>query len=235
MKNFIAFLVLMFASTAFAGPPIIWGTPYPMILSGGVKMQKSDTTTTCNTAAAGSIRYNAGAFQGCNGTSWGVLGSSAGFYARLTYSGITNCTWQITNAAFVDMAADTDCSAPVLVTGVALTAAGGSAAAPGTRIPQINMTNLPAGEYLVVVSGLLAGDSATVPCFARVSDGTTPDGTTGGASTAGMGYKIMGRFNYASVQSSISFKLQMGGGSGSCYGLNASPLGELSITIYRIS
>ncbi len=73
----LLFLGLFFCQAALAGPPIIWGAPYPTLLSGGVKM-RSDTTTSCNAAAAGSIRYNAGTHESCNGTTWSALGAGSG-------------------------------------------------------------------------------------------------------------------------------------------------------------
>ena len=70
---------LLVTQTAEAGPAVIWGSPYPTVLGkGGIKFKNSDTSTTCNAAAAGSIRYNAGTFEGCDGSAWAALSGGGG-------------------------------------------------------------------------------------------------------------------------------------------------------------
>lgn len=70
---------------ANANSPVIWGNPYPLVLGrGGIRIQKSDTSTSCNAAAAGAIRYNAGTFQACNGTAWASLFSGSSFTGQIT-------------------------------------------------------------------------------------------------------------------------------------------------------
>jgi len=80
LRFILIFLTLsLVAQTAEAGPAVIWGTPYPTVLGkGGIKIKNSDTTTTCNATAAGSIRYNAGTFEGCNGSAWSALSGGGG-------------------------------------------------------------------------------------------------------------------------------------------------------------
>lgn len=76
-KILIPLILTLFSAKAYAGPAVIWGSPYPIVLGkGGIRFQNSDTTTTCNAAAAGSIRYNAGTFEGCNGSAWSLLSGS---------------------------------------------------------------------------------------------------------------------------------------------------------------
>ncbi len=79
MKTFLATfgLLLCFTSHA-ANPPIVWGSPYAKLLTKGVQMSGSDTTTTCIAGLAGSIRYNAGTFEGCDGATWSSLGGGGG-------------------------------------------------------------------------------------------------------------------------------------------------------------
>lgn len=92
MLKFSLLLLLTLSTQSFAGPAVIWGTPYPKVLSGGIQLFRSDTTTTCNAAAAGSMRYNAGTFEFCNGSAWAGgasltnLSSSITFGANATYS-----------------------------------------------------------------------------------------------------------------------------------------------------
>lgn len=80
MKKATLFLSLFLSiSTLAAAPsPVIWGTPYPLVLKPGITLSGSDTTTTCNLAAAGSIRYNSGTFEGCDGSSWAALSGGGG-------------------------------------------------------------------------------------------------------------------------------------------------------------
>lgn len=96
---------LLAAQEARANSPMIWGAPYPLILGiGGMRFQKSDTTTLCTSGIPGSIRYNAGTFEGCNGTVWATLGGAAGGGGTATVTGgsysapdkISNCAVAIT-------------------------------------------------------------------------------------------------------------------------------------------
>lgn len=67
--------------------PMIWHTPFPQVLKPGISMFGSDSTTTCNAAAAGSIRYNAGTFEACNGSAWSSMsGGGGGSVASVTAS-----------------------------------------------------------------------------------------------------------------------------------------------------
>lgn len=93
MRAFLIFLTLMILGNAqvFAAvSPVAWGSPYPIVFgTGGLRILRSDTTTTCDAAAAGAIRYNAGNFQWCNGTSWSTFGASG---AGTALSSITAAT-----------------------------------------------------------------------------------------------------------------------------------------------
>ncbi len=69
---------LLFSLNAFAAPsPVIWGSPYANFLTKGLKFSGSDTATTCVAGLAGSIRYNAGTMEACNGSAWSALGAGA--------------------------------------------------------------------------------------------------------------------------------------------------------------
>lgn len=82
MRNLILSLLFAFSATTGAVPsgygPVIWGTPYPVIMGkGGIRFQNSDTASACNAASAGSFRYNAGTFETCANSTWTALGSIA--------------------------------------------------------------------------------------------------------------------------------------------------------------
>ncbi len=79
MKTFLTALGLLFCvTTNAANPPIVWGSPYAKLLTKGIQTSGSDTTTTCVAGLAGSIRYNAGTFEGCDGSTWTSLGGGGG-------------------------------------------------------------------------------------------------------------------------------------------------------------
>lgn len=79
MTKLLALLALLtFTAGTAAGPVVIWGSPYAKLQTKGIKLGGSDTSTTCVAALAGSIRYNAGTFEGCDGSSWNVLGGTGG-------------------------------------------------------------------------------------------------------------------------------------------------------------
>lgn len=76
--------------------------------------------------------------------------SQATFWGGVTQPGKTGCSWAIAQTAYTaDYSADTDCD-----TFTAL----GNATAPSTKVPGIELNNLPPGEYLIHV---LAGEAET--------------------------------------------------------------------------
>lgn len=80
MKNLIFIILALCAAPAWpANSPMIYGSPYPILLGiGGQKFQKSDTTTTCNAASQDSLRNNADTIQWCDGTSWTSIAGAGG-------------------------------------------------------------------------------------------------------------------------------------------------------------
>ncbi len=90
MKTIFTVLGLLFCMTAQAAPPpIVWGSPYAKLLTKGIQTSGSDTTTTCVTALAGSIRYNAGTFEGCDGSTWAAFGAAGGGVTTMGAVGAT--------------------------------------------------------------------------------------------------------------------------------------------------
>ncbi len=79
MKRLLSLLTLaLLTKGAAAGPAVIWSSPYPLVLKPGIMFQGTDNTTTCDTLATGAIRYNAGTFEGCDGSAWFALGATGG-------------------------------------------------------------------------------------------------------------------------------------------------------------
>src|SRR3990167_3152321 len=99
MAMVTATITCLVAPNTYANSPAIWGAPYPIMLGrGGMRFKNSDTTTTCNTAAAGSLRYNAGTFEGCNGSAWSSLAGGTTYTADqygVALSSATNATLTI--------------------------------------------------------------------------------------------------------------------------------------------
>lgn len=88
MKKLALLITTFFCSTSLAGPAVIWGAPYPIILGpGGIKFQASDSANACDATTAGAIRYNAGTFEGCNGAAWSAMTGGGGGTGTVTYVG----------------------------------------------------------------------------------------------------------------------------------------------------
>ena len=70
--------------------------------------------------------------------------SDAAVFGTLQYAATSNCEWSTTSTSAADYAADSDCPTPTVT---------GFAEAPGTKVPQVDFTNAPAGEYVIAVTG----------------------------------------------------------------------------------
>lgn len=154
-----------------ASNAVIWGSPYPTVLGrGGIKFQKSDTSTTCNAIAAGSIRYNAGTFEGCNGTAWAALAGGSSGVADITgANGVTasSSTGSVTlglgtslTAAFVGPLTGTASASSALVAGTAAVTVGGT----GTTAAFTTCSVVYAGA-----SGVYTEDNATF-CYDQTNN-----------------------------------------------------------------
>jgi hypothetical protein len=98
--------------------------------------------------------------------------SQAQAYGRAVWSGFTSCRWTSTsNSTFADYAADTDCIFPA---GGNLS---GGASAPATKIPAVQLNNLPPGHYMITATGgFTDSTSSGSGCVFRFSDGTNSSG-----------------------------------------------------------
>lgn len=122
----------------------------------------------------------------------------------LTYAGTTNCAWDTNSGTFANFSADTDCPAASV---------SGIVSAPGTKIPGISLTNLPAGKYLVLAQGRSgsASGGATL-CNYRLSDGTNTSGSSATflsvTGDVNANLALAGVFTYTSLQSSLTIQVQ---------------------------
>lgn len=100
-RRIVAILALVIhIRAAVASNAVIWGSPYPTVLGrGGIKFKNSDTTTVCGATSAGAIRYNAGTFEGCNGTAWSALAGGGGGVTSITASATSMLTASSTTGA----------------------------------------------------------------------------------------------------------------------------------------
>jgi hypothetical protein len=127
--------------------------------------------TTANrpvTGVNGMLRYNTdlASFEGYQAGSWMKIGNS--HIGKVEIAPAANCRWlNASGAAYADLAADTDCGAMT---------ASGTASAPGTKIPAIVLTDLPAGDYEVVANGGYAQITSSQQCRWRLFDGTNASG-----------------------------------------------------------
>lgn len=103
--------------------------------------------------------------------------SQARFYGSITYPATALCSWDIGQTTYAsDFSLDSDCTTPVGGN------VKGSAAAPATKIPAVQLDNAPAGTYFFVAHGMFAKNNNTANdiSYFRFSDGTntTPDQAT---------------------------------------------------------
>lgn len=92
--------------------------------------------------------------------------SQASLYGTSVTAGTTSCAWSITQTTYAaDFPADTDCPAPTVTGGLT---------APATKVPQIVMSNHPAGVYEVTFSVPVLTSAAAENAACRLvdSDGT---------------------------------------------------------------
>jgi hypothetical protein len=126
--------------------------------------------------------------------------------ASANYAPTANCIWAGSpTSGFANFAADSDCPDET-VTGIASVS--------GDDLPSIVLNNVPAGTLEVVVSGFFNISSVTSSqeCEFRLSDGSQGAGFTSiarnSASGANPDSTIIGSFDYASPQSSVTIQIQ---------------------------
>lgn len=96
---------------------------------------------------------------------------SASLWAKGSWAPASSCTWSITTSTWQNFSANTNCNNPTTV---------GYASAPGTKIPGITISNLPAGDYQVILTGSIYATGTGNPSGQmRVSDGTNTSSAGG--------------------------------------------------------
>jgi hypothetical protein len=156
-----------------------------------------------STVDAGEIKFD-DAFLGRDRNTFQL--SQAAKIASANYAPTANCIWAGSpTSGFANFAADSDCPDET-VTGIASVS--------GDDLPSIVLNNVPAGTLEVVVSGFFNISSVTSSqeCEFRLSDGSQGAGFTSiarnSASGANPDSTIIGSFDYASPQSSVTIQIQ---------------------------
>lgn len=182
--------------------------------------------------------------NGSGVTSWvapsGGGSSVAGLYCKIKWAFASNANWGNASGSYAIPAADTDFPTPTVTTTALGTAAGITCAAPGTKVPTLVTTSLPAGEYHIVTLFPGWGD-ASLRCSTRLTDGTdTGDASHFGSNNSTAVINPVHNFFDIVYGSTVSkdFSIQLAsssGGANTCFVFNgASSLMDTTIYVYRV-
>lgn len=159
--------------------------------------------------------------------------SEAGLYCKWAWDAGSNRSWFLSStSSWTVPTEDTDMANPVNSITVLGSAAGANCLVPTTKIPAARVTNLPAGEYLLVGSFPASYDSSA-RCYFRLTDGTTdgePVYTGVGASSQ---TTVRPRLSVVySGTTALTFNLEMATGIGQCFVNLAQDAGIRKAVIY---
>lgn len=144
-------------------------------------------------------------------------------------AGTTNCDWAVTNTAFTDFTADTDCPGPTLGTTNI-----GAWQTTDADLPQQTINNLPPGVYEVKFTGNTYIATSEQAAAIRISDGTTTspgcpaDTATGSAKPA----VCIGVFVYTTA-ANRTFKIQGKSAANAFHIFNSTNGAEPTFTVTR--
>ena len=149
-------------------------------------------------------------------------------FANLRWTGNTGCNWSTTSSTWVDLPQNTSCNTPI--------ALGKGLEAATTKTPRIQVSSLPAGNYMVIAQGVFLPDNAGTACRYRISDGTNFRGYTQLSTSSAADDRtgtVIGVFNYTSTQGALTFAMQSqrDAGSANCLIGNADSTTEFSMSI----
>lgn len=127
-------------------------------------------------------------------------------FATSSWAATAGCLWSTVSASWTDPAANASCNNPVV---------SGNATVPVTKVPRINLTNAPAGDYYFVATGMFWKGSAGQSTF-RFSDGvvhSNPNsmGVSGSVSQIG---SVVGWLPKTSFSATWEVKMQLATTSG---------------------
>lgn len=135
-----------------------------------------------------------------------LLVGQASLWGGSTWPATANCTWSNSATSWQVYSADTDCTNP---SGSNLQ---GYASAPSTKVPGIKFDTMPAGRYLVLVSGpLYKSTTSSGSCEWRVHDGTNAwrgESVASSTTAAHTVSTLVAEFEYTTAQSNVTLQLQ---------------------------
>lgn len=155
-----------------------------------------------------------------------LLNSGSSYlYGSWSMSGAPSCSWSSSLSSYTSFTANANCNDPVVTGGV--TSAGKS--------PSFTLNNLPKGSYIVFAQGQFANAGTGVAAEYRLYDGTTASGYSYSYGANSSDGTIIGQFDYATNQSSVTINIQCAtGGTNGCNFGNGSGA-EVGFRVLRVT
>ena len=164
-----------------------------------------------------------------NGMKWS---GTAKFLGSIEYDGAANCSWSTTTSgSWASYTADADCNTA---------SASGLASAPGTKIPAITFSAIPAGRVVVTAVGYLGQTASNAGAvYFRFFDGTNGYDGSNGAANGATGAIILptlrGEYTYGTNQGATTIEIQGSSSNGTAAASiqpNVSDFRNLLISVY---
>lgn len=153
--------------------------------------------------------------------------------ARAYFAKTASCAWPTTSSTMGDLSATSACPAPTVeFSSVPVSTA-------DDNLPQITLSNIPAGRVVVVMTGSQFISGAGIRTGFAVSDGTTISGEIGmimsASNSDNPSFTVTAAFDYPTAQSSRTFKAQARTESGTVNinNQNGANAGPLTFTVYH--
>lgn len=162
---------------------------------------------------------------------WTILAAGGQLAGRSVIANTSNCTWSRTAGAGIGaFSTDADCPGPTV--GSALI---GTWSTTDADLPQQTITNLPPGEYtLIVTTNITNATNNGYSCYV-LTDGSTTSGSACGnfpTATNVTPATLVGHWTYSTTQSSRTFAVHASGVTGNAQIDNASGSQNTTFTLY---
>jgi len=158
--------------------------------------------------------------------------AQAQFVGSAYYATTASCTWSRTNAAMGAFATTAACPGPT----IELNPGPGVIQTTDADLPRLTVTNIPSGQYRVVVSLSAYNNAAGATSNLSVSDGTTTSGqcivSSSAASESGT-CQIEANFSYTSDQATKTFEVYGASTSSTINIHNSNSLAKTRMSLYR--
>lgn len=149
--------------------------------------------------------------------------NQAQLIGTLRYAGNSGCDWVTTGTSWANLGTDASCN-NATVTGLLKTTGG--------KIAGGDMTNVPPGNYLVMVNSYRSSSGGPT-CFYRIHDGTT--GGPGQVMGSDGPLSLSANFSYTTAQSSVTWQMQAyrTGGTNCAFGADGTDR-DFEMKVYRL-